>query len=282
MMKCFKLIRYDLKNGLLRNGLFLLTPLCVCIICNQCRLQLTMWEQSGTWAIYLAYCFKGIQSINVQTLSEAFQMPVLWFLVMVLPLAITLNYPFRDMKTNGPQMLLRSGRRVTWWFSKCLWNLCCTVLYFALIFAVIAVFCLCVGAELSLETPMGSMMALFYETDITTAAEEMTTGQAIFSLMFMPFWAVTAMDMLEMFLSLLFRPVYGFLFSVALVAASTYVTFPLLIGNYANLSRCGAFIHGGLEGRTGFWICLIVMAFSVVAGAVVFRGRDILPDYKEL
>ena len=281
-MKCFKLIRYDLKNGLLRNGLLLLTPLCVCIICNQCRLHLSMWEQPGTWAIYLAYCFKGVQSVSVQTLSEAFQMPVPWLLVMVLPLAITLNFPFRDMKTIGPQMLVRSGRRITWWFSKLLWNLCCTVLYFALIFATAAIFCLCIGAELSLETPMGSMMALFYETDITTAAGEMTAGEVAFSLMFMPFWTVTAMDMLEMFLSLMFRPVYSFLLSVALVAASTYATSPLLKGNYANLSRCGSFIHDGLGGRTGFWICFAVIAFSATIGAVVFRRRDVLPDYKEL
>lgn len=179
-------------------------------------------------------------------------------------------------------MLLRSGRRVTWWFSKCLWNLCCTVVYFALVFAVIAVFCLCVGAELSLETPMGSMMALFYEADITAAAGEMTPGETFFSLVFMPFWAVAAVAMLEMLLSLLFRPVYGFLLSVAFVAASAYATSPLLIGNYANLSRCGAFIYDGLDGRTGFWICLAVIVFSAAAGAAAFHRRDILPDYKEL
>ena len=281
-MKCFKLVRYDLKNGLLRNAVFLLTPLCVAIICNQCRHLLAAWEQPCGWAIYLAYCFKGMQIIHRETLQSAFQIPVLWLLILVLPLAVTLNFPFRDIKTIGTQMLLRSKRRTEWWLCKCVWNLCCTAVYFAIVLLIITLFCLCNGSALSLATPMAPMMALFSESDITTAVEEMTTGQTVFYLIIMPFMALAAIDMLEMFLSLLFRPVCSFLFSVALVAASSFVTSPLLIGNYANLARCGAFIHGGLDGVTGFWICSGVVLFSVLAGSAVFHCRDILPDYKEL
>jgi hypothetical protein len=276
-MRCFKLWGHDVKNGILRNGLFLLTPICVGILCSQCRGLLALWEQPGNWAVYLSYCFKGLAMI-----PPNFQLPILWIVMMVLPLAITLQYPFRDMNTIGPQMLLRSGSRVTWWLCKCGWNGLCTAVYFALIYATIAVFCLCHGVALSLDTPMSSMIVVFSEADITTAVEEMTRGQTVFSLLLMPFLTVAAMNLLEMLLSLLFRPVYGFLFSVALVAASSYITSPLLIGNYANLSRCGAFIHDGLDGKIGCLICLGVMAFSVATGAVIFHRRDILPDYKEL
>ena len=99
-MKCFKLVRYDLKNGLLRNAVFLLTPLCVAIICNQCQHILAAWEQSGDWAIYLAYLFKGMQIIHRETLQSAFQIPVLWLLILVLPLAVTLN-PFLLVQRLG-------------------------------------------------------------------------------------------------------------------------------------------------------------------------------------
>jgi hypothetical protein len=281
-MRWFKLCGHDVKHGIVRNGLFLLTPICVAILCNQCRGLLTLWEQPGDWGVYLAYCFKGMQTIQRATLQQAFQMPVLWLVIMVLPLAITLQYPFRDMDTIGSQMLLRSGSRITWWLCKCGWNGLCTAVYFALIYATIAIFCLCHGVALSLDTPMSSMIVVFSEADITTAVEEMTRGQTVFSLLLMPFLTVAAMNLFEMLLSLLFRPVYGFLFSVALVAASSYVTSPLLIGNYANLSRCGAFIHDGLDGKIGCLICLGVIVFSLAAGAVIFHRRDILPDYKEL
>lgn len=187
-MKCFRLVQYDLKQGLVRNWLYWLVPLCTVIVCNRCRLLLSSWEQSGTWAVYLAYCFRGMPRITRQTLSGGFQIPVLWMLMLVLPLLITLNFPFKDMKTIGSQMLL----------------------------------------------------------------------------------------------SLLLRPVYGFLFSVALLAGASYVTSPFLIGNFANLSRCGVFIDNGLNSLSGFLICIGVLFFSVGIGGVLFRKRDILPDYKEL
>lgn len=281
-MKCFRLVQYDLKQGLIRNRLYWLVPLCTVIVCNQCRLLLSSWEQSGTWAVYLAYCFRGMPRITRQTLSGGFQIPVLWMLMLVLPLLITLNFPFRDMKTIGSQMLLRSERRVAWWLSKCVWNLCSTAVYFALIFITSAVFCVCLRVPLSLDTPMGAMMALFSETDITTAAEEMSNGQVIFVVMVVPFLAAAAMDMAQMLLSLLLRPVYGFLFSVALLAGASYVTSPFLIGNFANLSRCGVFIDNGLNSLGGFLICIGVLVFSVGIGGVLFHKRDILPDYKEL
>lgn len=275
------MIQYDIKNGLIRNLGFLLIPFCVLIVCNQCRMQLASWEQPGTWAVYLAYCFKGMHSISRQTLSGGIQIPVFWMLMLILPLFITLNFPFKDMKTIGTQMLLRSERRVTWWLCKCFWNLCCTAIYFLLIFASITVFCLCFGVRLSLEMPMGSMMAIFSEADITTAAESMSTLQTIFVLMVLPILTIAAMNMVEMMLGIVVGPLYGFLFSVALVAAASYVTSPILIGNYANLARCGSFINDGLNGQTGFLICLSVILLATILGAVAFRQRDILPDYKE-
>lgn len=281
-MRCFKLIKYDLKQGILKNRLYLLVPLSTVIICNQCRLHLAAWDQSGTWAIYLAYCFRGLQRISRQTLSGGFQIPVFWVLMLVLPLTVTLDYPFRDIKTIGPQMLVRSGRRVTWWLSKCFWNLCSTIVYFALVLFSVVVFCFCLKVPISMETPMGSMMALFSEADITEAAGEITAGQVLFVFIIIPFSAVAALNMEEMLFSLIFRPIYGFLFSVALVTAASYVTSPFLIGNYANVTRCDAFIDNGLNSQSGLLICIGVLFVSIAAGALIFRSRDILLDYKEL
>lgn len=281
-MKCFKLIRYDLKNGIVQNWLYLSVPLCTLIVCNQCRLLLSAWEEDGTWAVYLAYCFRGMPRITRQTLSAGFQIPVFWIMMLVLPLLITLNHPFRDIKTIGPQLLIRSRRKVVWWLSKCAWNLSATAVYFALIFITSAVFCMCLRVPLSLETPMGAMMALFSETDITTAAAEMSGGQVVFILMVVPFCAVAAMDMAEMLLGLIFRPIYALLLSAALVAGASYAAVPVLIGNYANLARCGTFIDNGLNWKEGFVICAVVIVLSVAVGGAYFRRRDILPDYKEL
>lgn len=281
-MKCFKLLRYDIKQGLLRNWKFCLIPPFVLILCYQCQELLAFWDASGTWAVYVAYCFKGMQRISRQTMEGGFRLPVFWMAVVLLPLLITLIYPFRDVKTIAPQMLLRSGSRVKWWLSKCIWNLCCTAVCFLLLYATVAVFCLGQRVSLCMETPMGPMLALFSEADITTAVEDMSAGKTWFAFVILPFLTVAALNMLEMLLSLIVRPAYSFMICVAYVTASSYAATPFLIGNYANLARCGFFIDNGLNLWMGLAFALMILFASVIIGAVCFCRQDILPDYKEL
>lgn len=282
-MRYCRIQRYDIKNGFLHNWLFLLVPVCIIVFCSQCTKLLNAWEVLGSWAIYVSYCFKGMQTISRHTLSEGFQVPVFWLFMMILPLLITLNYPFRDMKTIGPLVLLKSGSRVQWWLSKCVWNLSCTVGYFLLLYGTVAIYCVSTHVPLTMETAIGPVMALFVDADVMAlVAEGMSMGQRCFVLLLLPFVTVASMNMLEMLLSLLIGPAYSFLICVALYAASSYVTTPLLLGNFANLTRSGAFINEGLDGNLGLVLCMVTLAGSIVIGVLCFHRRDILPDYKEL
>ena len=280
-MRCFETLRYDIKNGIRRNWLFVIVPLYTLLICSQCRTMLEFWDVTGTWGVYIAYFFKGMQAISRQTLDGGFQLPLFWVVGLVLPLLITLNYPFKDLKTIGPQMLLRSRCRVKWWLSKCGWNFLSSVLYFFLLYVTMVVRCFFWGEEISLVLPLEAMLAVFYEAEITDAVGELSMYRLVLELVVLPFLTVVALNMFEMLLSLIIRPVYSFVISVALIVASSYITSPILIGNYANLARYGSFINEGLNGQNGLLICLSTIFFAVILGAFVFRQRDILPDYKE-
>ncbi|MCD8300801.1 MAG: hypothetical protein LUC41_06485 [Clostridiales bacterium] len=277
-----KLVRYDLKAGILRNWVFLLVPICALLVIRQCRMTLWTYDTEGTWAVYVMYLFRGMQAVSRNTVGNRIQIPVLWGLIMILPLFITLQYPFRDMTGYGTQLLLRSGKRRTWWLSKCGWDLISTVIYFLLLYATTAVYCLIRGLPVTLDAPWQPMLCIFMDADIMITGDQvLTAGQTAFFLLLLPFLTVAALDLLEMFLSLITRPVYGLLICVAIVAASMFSSSPILFTNYGDLTRCGAFIYGGLKGYVGVVICLVIMIGSVIGGTVLFHRRDILPASKE-
>lgn len=281
-MRWSRLLRYDFLNGIARNWSFGLVPLGTLLLCHQCRQLLLVYDLTGTWAAYLMYCFKGMAFITRQTMSGGFQVPLLWMMILFLPLFISLNYPYQDMKTVGQQIILRSGSRVRWWIVKCIWNITCTTICFLLVYLTSILYCLGCNIPITLHVPAQPVLAIFSQAEVTDAVERLTAGQVAFAAVLLPFLAAAALDMLEMLLSLLIRPAYSFLVCVAFVTASAYASTPVLIGNYANLTRCGLFINNGLDSRLGLSLCLGALLGAVIVGAVFFRRQNILPDYKEL
>lgn len=284
-MKCCKLLQYDLRRGVIQNWIFLFVPACIAVICISFWQTQLFWhtyahqDASAGWALYVANIFMGLGDVSF---DDGFRIPVQWMLVLFLPLLITLSYPFRDMKTVGVQLLLRSKDRVSWWLAKCGWNLCCTITYFTLVWGMVMVFCALWKIPLTLDMSGDPLLNLLSSGGVMPDVPAISERQVIFTVLLLPFLTVAALNMLELLLSLIIRPVYGFLVCVALVAASAYARFPILFPNYANIARSRAFFINGLDGRLGVIVCLAVLVFSIAVGAAVFHRRDILPDHKEL
>ncbi len=282
-MSFFKLIKYDIKNGLLRNWIFLFAPAFTLLQCTRCGRELLFFDTDGTWCVYVIYLFKGMEIVKRQTLTNGYNMPVFWILLILLPLFITFQYPFRDMTGMGTQILLRSGSRHRWWRSKWLWNLACAAVYILLLWGTAALYCLCRGIPLSMEISVNAANLLF--SDANVIGEEMATlavRQEVFTILILPFLVITALCMVEMLFSLVFGPLYSLLSCVAFLTAGTCAAFPVLFVNFANLVRSSAFVTDGLDGRVGLAVCIIVLLGTVLAGRIVFRNTDILPGKKEV
>lgn len=281
-MKCFRHLHYDLRNGILRNSGLLSVPVIVVIICGSFRRQLLVAGLTGTWLEYLVYCFRGCKALTAMESGQAFLVPVIWLVLFALPLLLTLQYPFQDMKTIGQQLVLRSGNRVWWWLSKCLWNFFCTVSYFILMLVCITLYCLCQSVSISLEVSLESISLIFSEVLLVNGVDAISRNTLLSATILLPFLVMAGMDLLQMLLSLLTRPIYGFLMCITLLIASSCVTTPMFIGNYGMLMRMECFVHDGLSIQSGIVSCLVIMVLSILLGAVIFKKYDILPDYKEL
>ena len=133
-MMFFKMVRYDLKNGLWKEKkkYFFFMALAL-IICVDFRLR---WNQIDSLNVpsygdFLMYIFAGMKEFGNSPM-EQFRYPEIWILVMLLISYQILYYPYQDLMGMGKQVLVNSKSRVLWWISKCIWLVCSVLIYFGI------------------------------------------------------------------------------------------------------------------------------------------------------
>ncbi len=263
-----------MKYGILHNWLYLLAPICALFLFRECRYALHVAGVRGTWATYLMYLLRG-------PALGTFQFYLLWLLTLLIPLLITLQYPFRDRNSFGMYLILRSGSKQSWWFSKCGWNVLCTLGYLLLLYGTMAVCCAVHGIPVTLGTPHLAVEALFGSFP-EGGAPALGMGETVFAVFLLPFLAFSCLTMVEMFLGFVLQPIYGFLLSVLLIAATAYFSSPFLFLNFANLTRSGMLFPNGLNPYAGLILCLVVLFGLAAAGAALFQKQDILSGREEI
>ncbi len=281
-MKCYNSRLYDLRNGLFKNTTFLCVPLVIFFICHRFQGILFSRNLDASWIAYLIYCFRGCKALSFSDGEQTLQLPMLWLAIFIVALLLTLRYPFRDIKTIGYQVILRTGSRVFWWLNKCLWNMCCAVVYYMLILVCITLYCTINDIPLNLTVSIDVLSVIFDDILLADGCDSISLGTLINAVILLPAIVICCFSILQMVISLLTRPVYGFLVCVALLAASSCSTSSLLIGGYGMLIRSECFVENGLSVRLGITLCLCITFLSILVGCFLFRNYDILPEYKEL
>lgn len=277
-MICCKLLRYDLRHGLLRYGL-VAVPLLFAATC------ISMYSMSKVFAAfdgslststvtdYVLYCFRGTEPIRELHSLEQLQLPLLWLSCMGLCLLLNLLYPLQDISHFGQQIIVRSGSRVSWWASKCIWNIISCALYYALALSSIILMALLLGAEFSLAPSADFIEVSFPSVELTAMPSRTDILRCI---LVQPLLTLCTLSLLEMLLSLFIKPVFSLLCSMTILIASVYFFSPFLPGNYAMLLRSALFCTDGLTFKSGMWILPMFSIAACLAGAVFFKSWDIL------
>lgn len=272
-MSLCKLLRHDLRCGLLRWR-YLLVPLLFLLPCIACRSMLALMEDGGTWMDYMMYCFKGAKPVVYRAEELELALPTFWLLAMGGCLFLNLDYLLRDLTNAGQQIIIRSGDRRSWYFSKCLWNLCGCVLYMLLAVAAVLVFTLIFGGQASpLNTPAVTL-ANFGE--VLTEPVTLTGAQGLLAAVLLPLVSLMALSMLQMTLCLLVKPVISFLISMALLVTAVYCNSPLVLGTGAMVIRGKALVPGGISPTAAAIFAVCVILISAGAGCLRFKYTDIL------
>jgi len=274
-MRFFSLVRFDLSYGIFRGGAYkkywALSGLFV-LACLEFTYKLKAFElTSYSYGDYLLYLFGGMKEY-IPNPSEPFQIPYLWLLNHILILFFTLHYMHDDLTGFGQNMIYRSGSRMFWWLSKCIWNLVAVSLFYLAAWIVILIFSTVNGAAFSLE--ISSFMPQIMNfggnqipMDHWDLAAEITV---------LPLLTTMALSMLQMVLCLIVKPLFSYILSAVIFISSAYYLSPFLPGNYAMALRSSKAVTNGVEGTVGMVYMAFLIVASMLIGLCIVQKCDVL------
>lgn len=273
----FNMFRYDIVNGLVKNfrkyffAVFLLLIICIDFYIRSQDIIIYM-QAAGTKRTYgdlLFYIFGGMEEYVIDP-GNLFHYPELWILITLFISYRVLYYPYNDLMGFGRQVLVYSGSRTNWWFSKCCWSVIGTIFYFVLFWSVGLIFCFVMKINISME-----VSDYMYQYCGIPIVEGMTHRLDV-QLFLLPLLVMISVNLGQLFLSLLFKPLYSYAVTVTVFVASCYYMNPFLIGNYAMARRSGLLIERGMSAPQGIGLAALISFSAVAGGLIVFRHYDIL------
>ena len=280
MRKIFRCLLLDLKKGMLSQWKRYL----VCFLAVFGISFLNMFYM-GWWITYndpdnttvllslgdsLAALFAGIDFYYPSS-GMPFSLPVEWMFIILLALYVTLDYPLADLNTVGQNTLVTSASRSAWWLAKCFWVVI-SVLIFCLI--VIVASCLatvCTGGVISFEIYSQIPLVLEFNTTSLLAAP-----WDIMPFLFVIPVMISAICLVQLYFSLLLRPIPGFGLMAIMLFFSAYCSNVLLPGEYLMAARCNLFIIDGYQVTIGFIFGFLLIVWAVLSSLFVFKRRDLL------
>lgn len=180
------------------------------------------------------------------------------------------DIPVYDRDTFGKMVIVYSGSRTKWWTAKCAWIIVATFLYFFLCWILLLINCLLYGGQFTLSVSP-------YMSDIFLLMETVPPDQwnVCHVLLLMPPLIASSFGILQMLLTLWFRPIICFLISAILMLASAYFCVPVLILNYAFCIRSNEILVDGFSFPSGIVYALALSLLCMFIGRHRFRNFDL-------
>lgn len=281
-MTLFKLVKYDIKNGVFLSWHKLLIGAVYAVIsCMILDRQIQNAVEAkhlpsmlkASVFDYLCNIFKGIDRYSF-TAKGGFQIPALWCLFFVCYFFIIGRYIVNDLYGFGTHILLKAKSRKTWWISKCIWVFMTALVYFAVIVVTMILYC-AFNNHLSFSI---TKEILTFHVSTNLWAQGLNFGVAMLVL---PLLVLFTMGMIQITISLLTSPIVGLLTVSSFLVASVYFYTPMLVGNFVVLKRSEAVIGGFANSTNAFIYCLLIATIAFFIGLVWFERKDILKNEQQ-
>ena len=280
MMTFFKLVLFDIYNGIVKRWRYVLLFFLVTLMTNV--ILYIKWQNLGvdipealserlTFGDYILYPMAGIREY-VPDSGMPIVVPALWLFIVLLTAYVTLHYADDDLHGFGVNTLVLSQKRIYWWLSKCCWLFCSILVYVAVMCVSSLLFVWISGGVIS--TQISQTMPQILELnprELVDAPWDITGALCLFPL------TVFAVCLIQTLLSLYIRPLLSFVVSAVILLMSAYAQNPWLIGNYAMTVRTDIFVeHTPVSVSAGLMIVPLICVAAVACGVFRINRMDII------
>lgn len=261
-----RLFVYDLTLGLRQNAAKLVTGVAVlAFLCAMSFVQFSWLELTPDFVGLSASVLHGAAPYLAQQNGD-FALPVMWLVLNAYGLFLTCTYPVSDLRANGKYAMMLSSSREKWWFSKCLWVVTNSLLYYGALYLILLIGCLLSGNGIRAVSP-----DVFEYLDL----HALNGGIDIIHIFLLPSIAFCSVALIQAVISLAAGPIVGYVSMIGFLVLSVYIRSPWLIGNYMMLARLSPFVADGLNVLGGYGLSLVVILLTAIAGTRIMKKRNI-------
>ena len=97
-----------------------------------------------------------------------------------------------------------------------------------------------------------------------------------------PLAVICTLNVLQMTISLIIKPIYSFFLSLGILLLSAFVAWVIAFPRTAMLPFTSHYQMNGYNMKIGLLICGIVLILSVMVGRIWFKRYDVLPSKNEV
>lgn len=274
MKNLIKLAAQDVRYGLIGMwpgflGAFLLISFFFLVL--HLRVQASFEGLVSLSFLDFVVCFTAGIPTYVFDPTDPFKIPAQWLMVYLLIAYSTLHYPSRDLSGIGMHIIVASGDRKHWWLAKCLWIALCVLAFFLIGITTAALWASITGGELGSSISNQALTALGFKKPYFTPQPLGIAGIVIVAMV-----ATMSICYAQMLISILTRPLFGFIATISILFLSAFIQTPFLIGNYLMAARSSLFVMDGLDEWSGIVCSIAISVISIILGKTYFQNTDIL------
>lgn len=278
-MKFYKLVKYDVVNGIWHKFHNYLVVAVVClgffidfyIKISYSTQNLIGGRQSITITNFLFYFFQGKEPF-MPNQENKFIFPVVWILIFLYAAYITLEYPFRNLMEHGMQVIIRVKNKKIWWLSKCFWVFASTLLYFVVLYLVLLILCLICNIDISLGYANYINENILY----MQFSSPISTVQVMMLICVLPIMTSLSVNLIQLCLGLFMKRIYSFFITAIILFTSSYFQSVVAIGNFAMVKRSILCNPKGMTMQQGVIVNGGLIILAVMVGFLYINKLDII------
>ena len=286
MKRFYRMVGLDIRQGIISAYLKYMVVLIISFAFTQnYYVKIENYIANGkvvgevTFFDILIWFFKGMKEY-IPTSNKPFEIPVDFLLLNIILAIIIGNYPMKDINGYGRSILVRSDTRLSWWFSKCIWNILSVITFYATIYiGIIVVYVAHGGLSSGIEYMLNAdLMKAIFQVELGT----INSRGLMISIIVLPIITSIAISMLQMTLAFYLNPIVSYVIIIAMYIFSAFYMKWFMIGNYLMMYRNEFVNQKGMHLGISLIVDVGVATISIVAGYIFFRRYDVLEKNNDI
>ena len=280
MKRFYRMVRSDISQGIFCGYLKYIVVFIISLIFTQnyfAKIEnyIANGKIAGGVSIFdlLIYFFKGMKEY-IPASNKSFEIPVEFLLLNILLAIIIGNYPMKDINGYGRTVLVRSYTRLSWWFSKCIWNVLSVITFYVAIYiGIIVIYAAHGGLSNGIRCMLNAdLMSVIFGVDLGNV----NNSVLMITIIVLPIISSIAISMLQMTLAFYLNPIVSYVIIIAMYIFSAFYMKWFMMGNFMMMYRNEFINHKGMHLGISLIVDAGVAIISIVAGYLYFRRYDVL------